>query len=119
MAEKNRTNSRAAKKNRVRLAIRKKVEDYLEHLQSQGLPIQSAYIFGSQVGGRTNKWSDIDLCVISKNFGPRNDGITYLWRQLRKQDVQAGIEPIGFHPKEFTDDIPLVWEILRQGVRIV
>ena len=119
MAEKNRTNSHAAKKSQVRLAIRQKVENYLEHLQSQGLSIQSAYIFGSQVGRGTDQWSDIDLCVVSKNFGPRQDGITYLWRQLRKQDVQAGIEPIGFHPKEFTDDIPLVWEILRRGVRIV
>jgi hypothetical protein len=56
--------------------------------------------------------------VVSKNFGPRHDGITYLWRHLRKQDVQAGIEPVGFHPKDFTDDIPLVYEILRRGVRI-
>ena len=119
MAEKNRTNSPAAKKSRVRLAIRQKVEDYLAHLQAQGLSIQSAYIFGSQVSNGTDQWSDIDLCVVSKNFGPRNDGITYLWRQLRKQDVQAGIEPVGFHPKEFTDDIPLVWEILQRGVRIV
>jgi len=60
MAEKNRTNSRSAKKGQVRLAIRQKVEDDLEHLQSQGLPIQSAYLLGSQVGGGTAQWSDID-----------------------------------------------------------
>ena len=65
MAEKNRTNSRSAKKDQVRLAIRQKVEDDLAPLQSQGLSIQSAYISGSQVGGRTDQWSDIDLCVVS------------------------------------------------------
>ncbi|MDZ7310500.1 MAG: nucleotidyltransferase domain-containing protein [candidate division KSB1 bacterium] len=81
--------------------------------------IQSAYIFGSQVGGRRHHWSDIDVCVVSSNFGPRNDGISYLWRALRPQDVKAGIEPVGFHPDEFTDDIPLVHEIIQHGVRII
>jgi len=119
MAESNRTTSRLAQRNRVKIFVRRKVEDYLHHLQAQGLSIQSAYIFGSQVGGERHAWSDIDVCVISPNFNRRNDGISYLWRALRKQDVQAGIEPIGFHPDEFTDDIPVVNEILRRGIRII
>jgi len=119
MAEKNRTNSRVAKKNPVRAAILKRVEDYLKHLQLQGLSIQSAYIFGSHAGGKTHRWSDIDVCVVSKKFGNGDEGISYLWQKLRRQDIKAGIEPVGFHPKEFTDDIPLVCEILQRGVRIV
>jgi predicted nucleotidyltransferase len=95
------------------------VEDYLNHLREQGLSIQRAYIFGSHVGGKTHKWSDIDICVISKDFNRRNDALSYLWRALRKQDVKAGIEPIGFHPDEFVDDVPIVHEILRYGVRII
>lgn len=81
--------------------------------------MQSAYIFGSQVGGKTHKWSDIDVCIISKDFSRHNDALTYLWRALRKQDVKAGIEPIGFHPDDFVEDIPVVNEVLRHGVQII
>jgi len=119
MAKKNRGNSQTSIKNRVSRSVLQKVQDYLKHLQAQGLSIHSAYIFGSRVRGRTDRWSDIDVCVVSPDFGPRNDGITYLWRALRKQDTQAGIEPIGFHPNEFSDDVPVVHEIQRRGVRII
>lgn len=59
------------------------------------------------------------MCVVSLDFGPHNDALTYLWRALRKQDVKAGIEPVGFHPDDFVDDIPLVHEIQRYGIRVL
>ncbi len=100
-------------------SAREQVKNYLDHLREQGLSIQRAYIFGSHVGGKTHKWSDVDVCIISEDFNRRNDALSYLWRALRKQDVKAGIEPIGFHPDEFVDDVPIVHEILRYGVRII
>jgi predicted nucleotidyltransferase len=119
MANQNRTNSRTSKKNQITVAVRRRVKDYLQYLQEQGLSIHSAYIFGSHVSGKKHAWSDIDVCVVSPDFGPRKDGISYLWKKLRKQDIKAGIEPVGFHPEEFTDDIPLVHEILQRGVRVI
>jgi predicted nucleotidyltransferase len=119
MAKPNRTTNRSSKEAQIKRNVRQKVEDYLSYLQTKGLTIDAAYIFGSQAGGKRHRWSDIDVCVVSPNFGPRNDGISYLWRALRRKDIHAGIEPIGFHPKEFTDGIPVVQEILRRGVRII
>lgn len=112
-------NSQSTQKGQIKEFIRKQVKDYLNHLRDLGLSVQSAYIFGSQVGGKTHKWSDIDVCIISKDFSRHNDALTYLWRALRKQDVKAGIEPIGFHPDDFVEDIPVVNEILRHGVQII
>ncbi|NIS23879.1 nucleotidyltransferase domain-containing protein [candidate division KSB1 bacterium] len=91
----------------------------MNHLRKQGLSVQSAFIFGSRSTGKTHRWSDIDVCVVSKDFGPHNDPLTYLWRALRKQDVKAGIEPVGFHPDDFVDDLPLVHDIKRYGERII
>lgn len=99
--------------------MRKPVEDYLNHLREQGLFIQSAFIFGSQIKGKTHEWSDIDVCVISPDFSSRKDPLIFLWRALRAQDVKAGIEPVGFHPADFVEDFPIVHEILRHGVRII
>lgn len=119
MAKANRRNSQFAQKDKVKEPVLEQVKNYVRHLRGQGLSVQRAYIFGSQIGGKTHKWSDIDVCIISKDFNRRNDALKYLWRALRKQDVKAGIEPIGFHPDEFVDDIPIVHEILRYGVRII
>lgn len=119
MAQTIRRHSRPAQKPRLKSSIRKPVDDYLNHLREQGLSIQRAFIFGSQINGKTHEWSDIDVCVVSPDFSPRKDPLIFLWRALRAQDVKAGIEPVGFHPADFVDDFPLVHEILKHGVRII
>lgn len=119
MAKTNHRNSRFAQKNQVKKTVREQVKNYLNHLRDRGLSIQRAYIFGSHVGGKIHEWSDVDVCIISKDFSRHNDALTYLWRALRQQDVKAGIEPIGFHPDDFVEDLPVVNEILHHGVRII
>lgn len=119
MAKANHKNSQLAQKGQVKKSVLEQVQNYVSHLREQGLSIQSVYIFGSHVGGKTHKWSDIDVCIISKDFSRRNDALTYLWRALRQRDVKAGIEPIGFHPDDFVEEIPVVNEILRHGVQII
>jgi predicted nucleotidyltransferase len=119
MAKANHRNSQFAQKDQIKELVLEQVKNYVSHLREQGLSIQRAYIFGSQVGGKTHKWSDVDVCIISKDFNRRNDALSYLWRALRKQDVKAGIKPIGFHPDDFTEDIPVVNEILRYGVQLI
>lgn len=119
MAHTNRKSPRPAQKPRLKSSVTKPVEDYLKHLREQGLSIQRAFIFGSQTKGETHEWSDIDVCVVSRDFSSRKDPLIFLWRALRTQDVKAGIEPVGFHPADFVDDFPLVHEILKHGVRIM
>jgi hypothetical protein len=36
----------------------------------------------------------------------------------RRDDVLRGIEPVGFHPKDFIDEDPLAWEIKTSGIEI-
>lgn len=119
MAQTNRKTPRSAQKPRLKTSVRKPVEDYLNHLREQGLFIQRAFIFGSQIKGKPHEWSDIDVCVVSPDFSSRKDPLIFLWRALRMQDVKAGIEPVGFHPSDFVEDFPLVHEILKHGVQIV
>ena len=94
------------------------VKDYLEFIQQKGLPIQSAFIYGSYAKGNQRKWSDIDVCVISDNFKKGIDPWVYLWQSRRKKDVLAMIAPVGFRPKDFVNESPLVWEIKQTGVRV-
>ncbi len=94
------------------------IREYIEVLQKDGLPIDRVFIFGSYAKRRPGKWSDIDVCVISSRFDKKLDPYEYLWTKRRREDVMRGIEPVGFHPKDFVDENPLAWEIKTTGIQI-
>lgn len=98
--------------------IKGAVEDYIKYLQTNGLGIQKAFIFGSFAKGKSRKWSDVDVCVVSDDFKGKIDPLTYLWIKKRNKDTKAMISPVGFHPKDFIDEDPLVWEIKKSGIKI-
>ena len=80
--------------------------------------MERVFLFGSHAKGKARRWSDIDVCVISKKFHDRCHAIDYLWVRRRDEDVEMGIEPVGFNPKDFVDEDPLAWEIKRTGIEI-
>lgn len=94
------------------------ISEYIDVLQKDGLPIDRVFVFGSYAKRRPGKWSDIDVCVISPRFGKKLDPYEYLWTKRRREDVLRGIEPVGFHPKDFIDEDPLAWEIKTTGIQI-
>jgi predicted nucleotidyltransferase len=91
---------------------------YLQELQKERLPIERVFLFGSHAKGKARRWSDIDVCVISPKFRDRSHAIEYLWQRRSDMDVENGIEPVGFHPKDFIDEDPLAWEIKTTGIEV-
>ncbi len=90
---------------------------FIDTVRKQG-PVEAAYLFGSWVQGRANKWSDIDLAVVSPSFkGSRFDDRRKLYRAIL--EIDAGIEPHPYRPEDFNDSNPFVREILKTGIRIV
>jgi predicted nucleotidyltransferase len=70
------------------------VKEYLKNLAQNGLSVAFVVIFGSQVTGRANDLSDIDLIVVSPQFdnGISRDIINKLWHIAARTDSR--IEPI-------------------------
>ncbi len=96
--------------------ITKAVLDYVDVLKRDKLPINEVIVFGSQIKRKPHKWSDIDVCIISPSPKfKRIDVLKYLWTKKREKDIKAMISPIGFHPKDFVNEDPLVWEIKKTG----
>jgi len=96
----------------------KEVEDFIGILESEKVPIDSMYIFGSYAKGKQRKWSDIDVCVISPRFGNAWKAMLYLWEK-RPKDCGLTIEPVGYSPKDFAEDpSPFVYEIKKYGIRV-
>ena len=73
-------------------------------------------IFGSYSKGTAKPWSDIDLCVVSKQFG-QNRHTERVWL-MKLRDMQTlDIEPHPYHPKDLADKWdPLAQEIRKYGI---
>jgi len=91
------------------------VRKYLRALQDQGVAVKFGIVFGSQVDGNTDAWSDIDLLVVSPRFDDwhsRKD-INLLWRLAARTDNR--IEPIPCGERQWLeDDASAIIEIARR-----
>ena len=104
-------------KKRIPKKIIKIVQGYAKRLSDQEkLPIDKVIIFGSTAKGKTHKWSDVDVCIISPRFKDEFKALQFLWTRRSRQEVMAGLEPVGFSSKDFQEGSSLIQEIKRTGV---
>ena len=84
--------------------VLKSVRNYLKAVQTEGIAVRFGIIFGSHATGRSDRWSDIDVLVVSPRFdAPRNRlDIDLLWRLAAKSDSR--IEPIPCGERQWEDD---------------
>ncbi len=80
-------------------------------------PVRDCYLFGSYAKGNYREYSDIDIAIISDNFTGNR-----FWdrEKLAKYAVKTSydIEVHPFKTQDFTEDNPLVKEILETGVKV-
>lgn len=102
--------------------VAKIVKDYLIVLEKKGIPLQKAYLFGSQAKGKAGPYSDIDLIVVSPAF----NGMPQWKRWEILGDALAEImEPIevrGYAPDEINraqkQKASLIYEVLNEPATI-
>lgn len=98
--------------------VTKIVKDYLIVLKKKGIPLQNAFLFGSQAKGTAGPYSDIDLIVVSPTF----TGMPHWKRWEVLGDALAEIiEPIevrGYAPDEIDlaqkQKASFVYEVLTE-----
>ena len=93
-------------------------QKYVQNIKNSGVPILNAYLFGSYAKGNHHKDSDIDICIVSNNFG--NDYIKESVN-LRKFafEIDSRIEPVPFTPDDLNDKYStLASEIKKYGILI-
>lgn len=106
-------------KKRIPVKIKEVAQDYVERLvMEDNLKVDKIIIFGSHAKGKTHKWSDIDVCIISPRFKDEFEALQFLWTRRNKKEVMAGLEPVGFSKKVFREGSSLIREIERTGVEI-
>ena len=105
-------------KKQVLKKVEKKIKEYVTLLRQDKLPIQKVILFGSYAKGTQNKWSDVDVCIVSPRFKNSWQAGEYLWEK-RILDMRYVIEPHGFNPTDFNDKYSsLAQEIKKTGIEI-
>lgn len=99
--------------------VRRYAREFVDFIESEGVRVNKAYLYGSYVRGTARPWSDIDICIVSSQFRGPSQALSYLWKRRRGVDVERGIEPVGYRPKDFQIiESPLVWDISVNGLKI-
>jgi len=98
--------------------IEQTIKAYIEQLESIGVHVQQAILFGSYATGKYDEWSDIDLAIVSDDFAGNRFNDRNKIRKVTLQ-VNSDISPIPFRPEDFNDSNYFVKEILETGIRIM
>ena len=95
------------------------IKEFINALKREGINIDRVILFGSYAKGNVRPDSDIDIAIISKDFGKDRveEGMT-LFRIAGKIDPR--LEPIPFSTKMYENDtwIPLIYEIKQKGIEL-
>lgn len=92
------------------------VKKFLLALKKEGIHVDKVVLYGSRVSGKARPESDIDVAVISKDFGKDRikEGM-FLFRMAG--DIDARIEPVPLSVEAYEKDtwVPLIYEIRKKG----
>lgn len=94
------------------------VKRYKNELIELGIPVSKVIIFGSHVKGTQNKWSDLDVCVVSPIFGADRLSERVLLTKISR-NISDSIEPHPMDQNDLGDKFnPLSNEIRDYGIEV-
>ena len=94
------------------------VRKYVQFINTK-IKVDKVILFGSHAKAAATNDSDIDLAIVSSEFGksPLNEKMDlYEWRHYAQLDAE--IQPFPFSPIEFDGDHFFIEEIRRTGIDI-
>lgn len=100
--------------------ITRKIEEFVGILRSvEKIHVDKVILYGSRSKGKARKDSDIDIAIISRDFGKdRYEEGSRLFEIATKVDPR--IEPVPISLQSWKEDmwVPLFYEIKKNGIEI-
>lgn len=90
------------------------IRRYVAELKKE-IEISDVFLYGSYAKDKANENSDIDICVISPQFGADDveDGQYLLKKTIR---IDTRLEPVGYSPGIYQrEESSLIYEIKKHG----
>ncbi len=94
------------------------VEKYRRIIEDSGILVEKMIVFGSYAKGLSTKGSDIDVAVVSRDFGVDDVlEMQNLWKKTRFADSR--IEPYPLSVDEYENGYsPILSEIRTYGIQV-
>lgn len=96
------------------------IKKFVRALRQEGISVERVILYGSYAKGKARADSDIDVAVVSKDFGKDRveEGMS-LFRIAGRIDTR--LEPVPISLKTFENDtwVPLIFEIRKYGVELI
>jgi len=95
------------------------LKKYILLLNSNGINVYKAFLFGSYTTNTANEASDIDVMIVSEKYDESDDEVIgKIWKLT--QLVSTKIEPflIGKNKYNSDDNSPLIEQIKTKGIEI-
>ena len=103
----------------VNREIAGKLKELHEALRKRGIKVTKIILYGSRASGRHYKDSDIDVAIVSPDFGkdPVEEGMMLFEIAC---DIDPRFEPVPLSVKSYKKDtwVPLIYEIRKNGKEI-
>lgn len=97
--------------------IRGIIDQFVAVLEARGIHVDKAVLYGSYSTGTDTPDSDLDLAVISPDFGKDRFDEGKMLMQLAWR-IDPRLHPVPFSTESFEKDtwVPLVHEIRKNGI---
>ena len=97
----------------------KVIKKFVKRLRQEGISVDRVILYGSHAAGKGRRDSDIDVAVVSKDFGKDRveEGIE-LYRIAGKVDARLEPVPISLAAYENDTWVPLIYEIKVKGLEL-
>lgn len=96
------------------------LKNYIILLNSEGISVNKAFLFGSYSNNTATESSDIDVMIVSDKYDDSDDiAIGKVWKLTRK--INSKIEPylIGINRFRNDNSSPLLSMIKTNGIEII
>jgi len=101
----------------VEKEIIEKISKFVKELRRRKIRVAKVVLYGSRVSGKAHEYSDIDVAIVSPDFGKDR------YREGAKlfeiaSEIDARIEPVPLSLKAYKNDtwVPLIYEIREKGL---
>ena len=107
-----------ARRNVLKAKTIARIQRYKRALKNAGIAVEKIIVFGSQAKGTALPMSDIDIAVVSSDFGKDYQDEAVRLMHIRTRDILE-IEPHPFHPDDLNDRwSSLANEITKHGIHV-
>src|SRR4030065_605390 len=103
----------------VEKEIIEKISKFVKELRRHKIRVAKVVLFGSRVSGKAHEYSDIDVAIVSPDFGKDR------YREGAKLfeiacAIDPRIEPVPISPSSYKNDtwIPIIYEIRKNGIEL-